>query len=114
MRGGDSFNDQESSELYIKAIEDSPLPSINYNYLQNIYEEAPILDRCFKILTTNAFISQDKHTISAQEKNTPEHHLEFCSSYPDVEHRVPKRDMVNYLGVTPENLSIIRSKLNPS
>jgi CRP-like cAMP-binding protein len=110
----DAFINQGSSKLYIEAIEDSQLLSMNYDCLQNIYKEAPIFERYFRILTTNAFISQGKRILSSQEKNTQERYLEFCSSYPNIEHRVPNYDIANYLGVTPENLSRIRSKLNIS
>ena len=110
----DAFNNQGTSKLYIEAIEDSQLLSIKYDYLQNIYREAPIFERYFRLLATNAFISQGKRVLSAQEKNTQERYLEFCSSYPNIEHRIPNYDIANYLGVTPENLSRIRSKLNIS
>ncbi|MFT6216754.1 MAG: CRP-like cAMP-binding protein [Roseivirga sp.] len=108
----DAFNNQGSSKLYIEAIEDSQLLSIHYDCLQSIYNKAPIFERYFRILTTNAFISQSKRILSSQEKNTQERYLEFCSSYPSIKHRVPNYDIANYLGVTPENLSRIRSKLN--
>ncbi|WP_027076261.1 Crp/Fnr family transcriptional regulator [Maribacter antarcticus] len=104
----DAFNNRESSKLHIEAIEDSQLLSINYDCLQHIYKEAPIFERYFRILTTNAFIAQGKRILSAQEKNTRERYLEFCSSYPNIEHRVTNYDIANYLGVTPENLSRIK------
>jgi CRP-like cAMP-binding protein len=110
----DAFINQGSSKLYIEAIEDSELLAMNYDCLQYIYKEAPIFERYFRVLTTNAFISQGKRILSSQEKNTQERYLEFCSSYSNIEHRVPNYDIANYLGVTPENLSRIRSKLNIS
>ena len=110
----DAFYNQGPSKIYIEAIEDAQLLSINYDSLQKIYAQAPIFERYFRILITSAFIAQRKRILSAQEKNTQERYLEFCTSYPNIEDRVPNYDIANYLGVTPENLSRARKKLNLS
>ena len=107
----DAFYNQTPSILHIEAIEDSKLLSISYDNLQKIYDEAPIFERYFRILTTKAFIAQRKRILSTLEKNTQERYLEFCSSYPYIEDRVPNYDIANYLGVSPENLSRVRRQL---
>ena len=107
----DAFYNQIPSKLYIEAIEDSQLLSITYNSLQKMYEEAPIFERYFRILTTQAFISQRKRILSTLEKNTQERYLEFCTSYPKIEERVANYDIANYLGVSPENLSRVRRQM---
>lgn len=107
----DAFYNQIPSKLHIEAIEDSQLMSINYDRLQEIYEEAPIFERYFRILVTKAFISQRKRILSTQEKNTQQRYLEFCTSYPKIEDRVANYDIANYLGVSPENLSRVRKSI---
>ena len=107
----EAFYNQAPAKLYIEAIEDAQLLSINYDSLQDLYKEAPIFERYFRILITKAFISQSKRILSTQEKNTQQRYLEFCHSYPLIEDRVPNYDIANYLGVTPENLSRVRRQL---
>tara|TARA_R110002051_G_scaffold325867_1_gene432615 strand:- start:155070 stop:155645 length:576 start_codon:yes stop_codon:yes gene_type:complete len=107
----DAFYNEIASNLYIEAIEDAELLSLNYDQLQKIYTEAPIFERYFRILVTKAFVSQRKRILSSQEKNTQERYIEFCNAYPFIEDRVPNYDIANYLGVTPENLSRVRKKL---
>ncbi|WP_158850308.1 Crp/Fnr family transcriptional regulator [Algibacter sp. L1A34] len=107
----DAFHNQIPSILYIEAIEDSNLLSISYNNLQKIYDEAPIFERYFRILTTQAFIAQRKRILSTLEKNTQERYIEFCTSYSNIENRVPNYDIANYLGVSPENLSRVRKQI---
>ena len=107
----EAFYNQGTSNLYIEAIEDAQLLSINHDALQKIYETAPIFERYFRILITKAFISQQKRILSTQEKNTQERYLDFCKSYPSIENRVANYDIANYLGVTPENLSRVRKAL---
>lgn len=107
----DAFHNQIPSKLYIEAIEDSKLLSISYDKLQKIYNEFPVFERYFRILTTQAFIAQRKRILSTLEKNTKERYLEFCTGYPNIENRVPNYDIANYLGVSPENLSRVRKQI---
>ena len=81
------------------------------DYILKLYKDAPIFERYFRILTTNAFISQRERILSTLEKNTKERYLEFCASYPNIEDRVANYDIANYLGVSPENLSRVRRQL---
>lgn len=107
----DAFYNQVPSELFIEAIEDSQLLSIHYDSLQKIYNKAPIFERYFRILTTQAFIAQRKRILSTLEKHTQERYLKFCQTYPNIKDRVPNYNIANYLGVSPENLSRIRKNL---
>jgi CRP/FNR family transcriptional regulator len=107
----DAFYNQVPSHLYIEAVEDSQLLSIHFKQLEKIYEEAPIFERYFRLLTTQAFIAQRKRILSTLEKNTQERYLEFCASYPNIKERVPNYNIANYLGVSPENLSRVRKTL---
>jgi len=107
----DTFFNGIPSRLHIETIEHSTLLSINYNTLQQLFKTAPIFERYFRLLTTNAFISQRKRILSSLEKDTKERYVEFCESYPNIEDRIPDYDIANYLGVSAERLSRIRSKL---
>ncbi len=107
----DAFYNHNPSRLFIEAIEDAKLLSINYDRLQNIYKEAPIFERYFRILITHSFISQRERILSSLQKNNQERYIEFCTSYPNIENRVPNYDIANYLGISPENLSRVRRKL---
>ncbi|MCW2118639.1 Crp/Fnr family transcriptional regulator [Flavobacterium sp. 7A] len=110
----DAFYNNTPSSIYIEAIEDSLLLSIDSDSLNHVFEKAPIFERYFRILVTEAFISQRKRILSAQEKNTQQRYVEFCTSYSNIENRVANYDIANYLGVSPENLSRVRRKLKIS
>lgn len=107
----EAFYNQAPAKLYIEAIEDAQLLSINYDGLQKIYNEVPIFERYFRILITKAFLAQSKRILSTQEKNTQQRYLEFCTSYPQIEDKVANYDIANYLGVSPENLSRVRRQI---
>lgn len=107
----DAYFNEIPSRLYIESIENSRLLSISYENLQILYEKSPVYERYFRLLITNAFISQRKRILSTLEKDTKARYLEFCTSYPNIENRVPNYDIANYLGVSPENLSRVRRSL---
>lgn len=107
----DAFYNAIPSKLYIEAIEDSSLLSINYDNLQELFVKAPIFERYFRLLVNGAFISQRKRILSSLVKDTKERYLEFCETYPSIEDRVPDYHIANYLGVSPESLSRVRRKL---
>ncbi|TYP98970.1 CRP-like cAMP-binding protein [Tenacibaculum adriaticum] len=107
----DAFYGDVPSKLYIEAIEDSMLLAINYKDLQQLFKEAPIFERYFRILVTNAFIAQRKRILSTLEKDAKERYLEFCTTYPNIENRVPNYHIANYLGISAESISRIRRKM---
>ena len=107
----EAFYLNEPTKLYIEAIEDSTLLAINQENLEILLAKAPVFERYFRILVTNAFISQRKRVLSSLEKNTKERYLEFCDAYPNIETRVQNYHIANYLGVSAESLSRIRGKL---
>ena len=99
------------SKLYIEAVEDASLLAMNFNNLNLLFKKAPIFERYFRILVTNAFIAQRKRIMSTLEKSADERYLEFCATYPNIETRVTNYDVANYLGISAESLSRIRTKL---
>lgn len=107
----DAFYNQVSSKLHIEAIEDSQLLAINYDDLQALYDEAPIFERYFRLLVTSAFVAQRKRILSALEKDAKARYLEFQQFYPNIETRVANYHIANYLGVSAESLSRIRTSL---
>ena len=107
----EAFYQNEPTKLTIEAVEPSSLLAISKENLEALLLEAPIFERYFRILLTNAFIAQRKRVLSSLEKNTKERYLEFCDSYPNIENRVQNYHIANYLGVSAESLSRIRGSL---
>ncbi len=104
----DTFYYDAPTKLYLETLEDTTLLAINHNAIEQLFIEAPIFERYFRILLTGSFIANRKRILSSLEKNTKERYLEFCASYPNIENRVPNYQIANYLGVSAESLSRIR------
>ena len=107
----EAFFTDETSRLYVEAIEDSKLLGLDHNSLEVLYRRIPKFERFFRIKTTKAFVSLRRRILSTLEKTNKERYLDFCLAYPEIERRVQNYHIANYLGMKPESLSRIRKEL---
>jgi len=108
----EAFFNHKPSKLFVEAIEDSHLLSIDRNSLETLYERIPKFERFFRLKITSAFVSLRTRILSSLQKSNTQRYLEFCEAYPHIEKRVPNYHIANYLGIKPESLSRIRKELS--
>lgn len=107
-----SFITKEPSRYYIKATERSELLGIsraNYNLL---FQEIPKFERFYRILYQRSlvsYISRSNHSISLTAE---ERYNEFKKKYPQIVSRITQKDLAAYIGITPEFMSKIITKVN--
>lgn len=106
-----SFLTKKPGSLYIEALEDSEVLQLDNPTMEDLYIKIPKLERFFRILLQNAFISFEQRIISVISKTAEERYLEFINKYPLMEQRLPQIHIASYLGITPEFLSKIRKKI---
>lgn len=106
-----SFLTQKPASLYVEALEDSEVLQIDNATMENLYIKIPKLERFFRILLQNAFISFEQRILSNLSKSAEEKYLEFINKYPYMEQRLPQIHIASYLGITPEFLSKLKKKL---
>lgn len=107
----EAFFKNEPAQLYIEAIEDSVLLGLHRDTLEELYIRIPKFERFFRIKTTNAFVTLRARVLEILQKSTADRYLNFCKTYPNIEQRVTKHHIANYLGIQPESLSRIRKEL---
>jgi CRP-like cAMP-binding protein len=107
-----SFLSGTPATLNIDAIEDSEIFCIEKHDLERLYMEIPKFDRLFRVLFQNAFVAQQRRSLSKNSQTAEEQYLEFISKYPTLEQRVPQHQMASYLGLSPETISRIRKQLS--
>ena len=110
----EAFFKNEPANLYIEAIEDSVLLSINKTVLEELYVRIPQFERFFRLKTEGAFVSLRARILDSLQKSNKERYLKFCELYPKIEKRVTNYHIANYLGIKPESLSRIRKEINKS
>lgn len=101
---------QLSTKLYIDAIEDAEIVQINQMNLEALTSgenpDAAIVKKLFRRI---AFLQNRVILLmSATARQRYEH---FMETYPKLTNRIPLKMIASYLGVTPEALSSIRSKM---
>ena len=101
---------QMPTKLYIDAIEDAEIVQINQMNLEALTSgenpDAAIVKKLFRRI---AFLQNRVILLmSATARQRYEH---FMETYPKLTNRIPLKMIASYLGVTPEALSSIRSKM---
>ncbi|APU95085.1 cyclic nucleotide-binding protein [Sphingobacterium sp. B29] len=107
-----SFQNKEKSELNIEAIEDTWTLQIDSDDLIRLYEIAPKFNFIFRILIEKSFVSLQKRLLQNISSTAEERYKGFAESYPHLINRLPQVQIASFLGITPEFLSRLKSKLS--
>jgi len=92
-------------------LEDSEVLELSKVTLEILYSKIPKLERFFRILHQNAFISQNERVMDMLMQSAKDRYFNFIEKYPDAESRISQKNIASYLGVSPEFLSTMKSKL---
>ena len=103
-----SFFTGEPSEYAIEAIEDSELLTISFHDLDRIYLEVPIMERFFRKLFVNAYVSTLHRLNSTVSESVEVRYKNLLKNHPNLFQRMPLNYIASYLGMTPESVSRIR------
>lgn len=106
-----SFLTQTPATFFIDALEDTDILQISKPNLDNLYERVPKFERFFRIILQNAFVAQQQRINKNLSYTAEERYLDFVKSYPQLEQRLPQKQVSAYLGITPVFLSMLRRKL---
>ncbi|MBT1696277.1 Crp/Fnr family transcriptional regulator [Fulvivirgaceae bacterium PWU4] len=109
-----SFLTDTPATLHIDALEDSEVLSIERPDLEWLYIEIPKLERFFRILFQNAFISHQQRILAGISQTAEQRYLAFIRKYPSLEQRIPQHQIASFLGLTPETISRIRRQQSQS
>ena len=99
------------SQLIIEAMEDTVVLQLDKPGQDQLFERVPKFERFFRILITNAFMAQQRRTLSSLSKTAEERYAEFRKLYPSLDGRVAQKHIASYLGMTPEFLSTVRKRV---
>jgi CRP-like cAMP-binding protein len=106
-----SFHKKIKSKLEIDALEDTVVLRISYDDLIDLYIRAPKFDRIFRVLLENHFMQQQERIGHLFSSTAEERYQLFLETYPHLQNRLSQVQIAAYLGVTPEFLSRIRSRI---
>ena len=103
------------SEFCIEALETSFVICINFQkYKKLMQKHDDLKDMYISYLEKNWIIEKEKKEISLILEDASQRYQTYLLQYPDIEKRVKQHHIAAHLGITPTQLSRIRSKLNLS
>jgi len=106
-----SYITQTPATLYVEAIEDSTIMQMTYADIERLCGKIHSLSEYFRVTTERAFAYSRKRALSNISKSAIERYLELLESYPGMVQRIPQKVIASYLGMSPEFLSKIKSRL---
>ncbi|MCW1961818.1 Crp/Fnr family transcriptional regulator [Chryseobacterium viscerum] len=104
------FINQKPAMLNIEALEESCILQLQKDHLDDLYHKVPKFERFFRIMMQNAYIREQLRTIENLSLPAEERYYNFLQKYPEAVKRIRQKQIASYLGITPEFLSLIKSK----
>lgn len=109
-----SFNYLMPSNMYVEALEDTEVFQIHHDDKEELYRRIPQFERLFRLLVQRAYTVLLNRFSSMVSKSAEERYLDFIHNYPQIPQRVSQVHIASFLGVSPEFLSKIRTRLAKS
>lgn len=105
-----AFQNQNQSNFYIEAVENSNVFSITFSKYQELLREHPEMEKYFRTIYQTAFGSALMRFKYIYSYTKEEIFFEFRDQFPEFVQRVPQYLLASFLGLTPEYLSEIKRK----
>jgi len=103
---------KSASEYFVTCVEDSILAISNTGMEAEVFEKFPRFETLCRILSDDLLVQQraslDEFKIASPEQR----YLNLVEKRPDLIQRVPQYQIASFLGITPQSLSRLRSRLN--
>lgn len=106
-----SFHEQKPSRMFIETIEDCELLVLTPQTKEELLSKAPRFERVFRLMVQRHLSAYQERLFGNIAKPAQERYLDFLQKYPSLPQRVPQHLIAAYLGISPEFLSKIRSRL---
>jgi len=104
------FVSQDPAMINIEAIAESAILQLSKNDLDSLYIKIPKFERLFRILMQNAYIREQLRILQTLSLPAEVRYNNFLKKYPTIIQHATQKNVASYLGITPEFLSVIRSK----
>ncbi len=107
-----SFYNQTPSTLFIETLEETELLVFNPVTKEMLLREIPKFERVFRLMVQRRLAATQERLIHSISRTAQEKYLDFLKRYPEIPQRVPQHYIASYLGISPEFISKIRTRLS--
>jgi len=105
-----AFEFQTEALFSIQAVENSEILTIDFQSLEKLYRDFPVMERYFRFVYQRAFAAYQMRIKYLYTLSKEDYFFHFYDSYPAFVQRVPQYLLASFLGLTPEYLSELRKK----
>jgi len=107
----DSFLTRKPSIYQLQALTETTVLTINYNDLQEVYNNTQIGNLIGRLTAERLFLLKSKREQYLLNLNAEERYLKLFKERPELLKVIPLKYISSYIGVTPQALSRIRKRL---
>ena len=106
-----SFLTGEPVTYNIDALENAELVLISKSAHEELLKKIPKYETYIRLQITGAYIALQKRLTAIISLPLEERYKNFLAVYPNIAQRVPQHMIASYMGLTPETLSRVRSRM---
>lgn len=107
----DSFLTRQPSVYEVETHTECVLWRITYNDLQSVYTYTASGNHIGRLAGEAQFLKKNKRELSFLNDTPTERYLKLFTERPDMIQQIPLKYIASYIGVTPQALSRIRSRI---
>lgn len=107
----DSFFHRVPSRLYIDALESTTVMKVELDPLVHVFMESKRINNIFRVIAENELCLLQRRHLETLGSTAEERYVSFCETYPLLFNRISQAQIAAYLGVTPEFLSRMKSRM---
>jgi len=107
-----SFHDHKPSNMFIETLEDCQLLMLNPQTKELALTRVPKLERVFRLMVQRNLSVLQQRLFKTIATSGEDKYLDFIKRYPSIPQRVAQHYIASYLGISPEFLSKIRTRLS--
>lgn len=107
----DSLFTGNASSYNIEVLEDSSIWSLQYNKIEPVFLDHPIVERLGRLLITQNYLLLDERMKLFAFCTAEERYERLLLQIPDILQRVKLGQIASYLGISQEHLSRIRGRM---
>lgn len=107
-----SFLTAEPATYNIDALEDAELVLISKSAHEQLLQNLPKYETYIRLQITGAYIALQRRLTSIISQSLEDRYKDFLAIYSNIAQRVPQHMIASYMGLTPETLSRVRSRMS--
>lgn len=106
-----SFHDRKPSRMFIETLEDCEILVLTPEFKEELLHKVPKFERMFRLMVQRNLSRMQERLFQTISTTATDKYLDFLERYPTIPQRVAQHYIASYLGLSPEFLSKVRTRL---